>query len=76
MEEKSLSHLVEGPDPQDWKAKNVTLTVSDMLLQGHNSFQGKAAIRREIWELYEQFWYWTEKETQEFLSSIYTSSAT
>lgn len=45
MEEKSLSHLVEGPGPQDLQAKNVTLTVSDMLLQGHNSFQGKAAIR-------------------------------
>lgn len=61
MEEKSLSHLGGGAGPQDLQAKSVTLTVSNMLLQRHNSFQGKAAIRRVIWELYMQFWYWTEK---------------
>lgn len=41
MEENSLSHLVGGAGPQDLQAKSVTLTVSNMLLQGHNSFQGK-----------------------------------
>lgn len=32
--EKSLSHLVGGPGPQDAQAKNVTPRVSNMLLQG------------------------------------------
>lgn len=77
--EKSLSHLVGGPGPQDSQAKNGTLTVSNMLLQGHNSFQRKAAIRREIWELYKQFWYWTKKFrnfTPLYISALQLSQVT